>query len=246
MPLKQKIGLIVWLMILLVVLGLNDSDIIKLVALMGFPLVFMGFGPRIYPKLHLKQKFWFIPLCSSITLPIFFIDRQADLLYFVATWEYWLLAILPPLFSLLFRIKECYQAIKVSILMEPIQTRVFIRRFIQASWLLAAEEILFRALFYDVLSNQGHYIYYFALNAIVFVFYHHFNRFSNYKLKDYVFQALLAIHLSALYIYSDSLIFCIISHFVYNSVYFITMVLNTKILEKMKIKGGSNGRSFVK
>lgn len=241
MPLKQKVGISVWLLVFLLSFFLESLPHFLFVLALGLPLICMGFGPTIYQKIKLPKKYWFIPLCTSLSFSFILIDLK-EIFYFQSNWESWIMAILFPILILLFRVKECFQTIKVSSILEPIKTTESFKRFFQSLWLLVGEEALFRMLFYNVISST----YFIGINALLFIYYHFFNRYSfrMYKVKDYLFQGVLAIHLGVLYLYTNSLIFCILSHLIYNSFYFIGIIINTNFSKKF-LKGVKNGKSIV-
>ncbi|OEH94283.1 CPBP family intramembrane glutamic endopeptidase [Bacillus solimangrovi] len=241
MPNKQKIGIFFWLIIFIVTLSLRQFEILKLVTLLGLPLLIMGFGPMFYQKISLNRKFWFIPIVVSINLGIFFIDIN-PIPFNSSVITIVLLTLFIPIILLIFRLKECYQTIKTTQLFEPLNNTDFLRMLCQSILLLIGEEILFRGVFFQTLYNEKYAVELIVLNILIFVYYHYFNRFSAsiYKTKDYIFHGLLAINLSVLYIYTQSLFLCIISHFIYNSISILSLLLRSSIYQNFKKKGDAS------
>jgi len=246
-PLKQKIGIMLCFFILLLTVAFQNFDLSILIVALGLPLLLMGFGPSFYLKVNLPKKYWFIPLCVSISITILFIKEPKGIFTFTSTWESWLMVISFPILLLALRMKECYQTIKIARILDPLPHGEFFRRFILGFWLLVSEEILFRAVFFSILNDEYNSSFIVVLNALLFIYYHYFNRNSSmmYKVKDYIFHGILAMYLSVIFLNTNSLLYCIVGHFIYNSIYFISLSQNTKFARKL-FKGAENGESVVK
>lgn len=246
MPLKQKIGISCWICILAITYFLKHPSVLLVLAL-GIPLVVMGIGPSLYKKINLPQQYWFIPLCTSMSFPIFFADFHTLINFSI---DHSLLSIMLTVFSpimlLISRIKECYQSIKISMIIESCSNHVLLKNVIQFVWLLVAEELLFRYIFFQYATNTSHAALYILINCLIFIYYHYFNRFSYrfYKLKDYIYHGLFAINVGVLFMYTNSFLLCVICHLLYNSIQFVTLILSSQSIRRVFIRGENNENTY--
>lgn len=208
--------------------------------LFGLPLLVMGFGPSIYRVIHLNKRYWFIPICLSMSVGLFCIELSDTYITKKNSFQIILLTVILPLLLLLVRYRDIKESYRVAKVLDPLKVGEFLKYIFQAIWLLVAEEVLFRAVFFQNFNSQ-HLINILILNSFIFIYYHYFNRYSSsiYQIKDYIFQGILAFILSFLYLQTQSILLCIIGHFIYNSIHFFSLILRSPIYKKM-VKEGDN------
>lgn len=201
--------------------------------LFGLPLLVMGFGPSIYRVIYLNKRYWFIPICLSMSIGLLFIELSDTYINEDNFLQIIILTIILPLALLLARYRDIKESYTVAKILDPLKMGEFLKMFFQAIWLLVAEEVLFRAVFFQTF-NSKYLVYLLILNSLIFIYYHYFNRFSSsiYQVKDYIFQGILALILSFLYVETQSILLCIVAHFIYNSTYIFSLILRSPIYKK--------------
>lgn len=115
----------------------------------------------------------------------------------------------------------------------PIKVSQYISIVISNLIAIVAEEILFRMFLLNLCVTMKPALA-IILSSLVFTFSHYVNRWANviFKLKNYFFIFILGIVLAIAYIYTKSLLLCIILHFVYNSSDFLS--LTRRVFRKEK------------
>lgn len=223
MPTKQKIGLTLWA-ILLITVFFTKFHWVPLFFLLGVPFLIMGFGMRIYPRIGLPKKYWSVPICLSLTLPLFVYPDQLQILPRQMGWAP--VPVAAALLLLLSRIREGKEAMQVARLLEPIATRDFCRQLLIMFWLLGAEEIMFRS-FLVGLAPASWGLASLLIGAGLFTYFHYFNRFASslYRTKDYLYLALLSIALGVSFINGSGLISCVFAHLAYNATQWISLFI---------------------
>lgn len=232
---KQKVILSIWLFTLVVIGFTKHTALFKTCFILGLPLLVMGIGGYVYPKIKLPRTYWSIPLCVSLSLPLLIInplkvevhDFQFGLLLSIG-----LAALLQ-----LMRIHELINVLKVSFLLDRLDLSDFIRKFIIMIWMLIGEEIMFRFYLFQSLHGFLSPLAILLLSSFLFVLFHFHNKFAVnlYNYKDYIFQFLLSLGLGYIYISTHSLFLCILGHFIYNIGGYITLVIQCPIYQKLKV-----------
>lgn len=223
MILKQQVGitLIISIYILNIIFNLVPQELIIFLSL---PFFIMAYGPYIYTKLHINKIFWFIGISISLNIGwIINVNNDPNISLLTVT-----LSLLFPGLLLMTRYKENYHIFFASSILKSPKKKIFIRNLLQIIFFTIGEEVLFRKVYFYYVNNN--YLIFFIFNSLIFVYLHYFNRFSNnlYSIKDYFYQFILNFWLCFLYIFTDSIILCIISHFTYNSVLIVSSIINFK------------------
>lgn len=224
MPQKQKIGLIIFSLIILSSILADNTMVTILFTGLILPLMIMGFGIILYKKIYLPLIYWPFPIIITMCLPVYIFNIPIK---WVSTdFTYYFVVIVFSLILLLSRYILVKEAIRVSKILDPISNTECFRKIINLLLIIIAEELLFRIFFNSVFTEQGWLGI--IIGSMLFTYYHYFNRFSAniYRLNDYFYHFLLASGLSLTMINFDGAVLpLIIGHIIYNSTNFITVII---------------------
>ncbi|PEM85143.1 hypothetical protein CN558_22365 [Bacillus wiedmannii] len=224
---KQLIALCTFFCLFLILYNL-DTKLSIVIFFFCLVIIFITFVPSLWKRIQYSMLLNTIIYYLPLYLPCFFIYPKIetpDHLYGIA------LGFLLGFLLLLSNYKhnkryvsnENYQIFRV------ITLKRLIYDYFKSIYSVVGEELFFRYFLIGYLFEEiGFSVV--VLSTSLFVLIHYLNRWANlhFNLRSYMYHALVGLSLSVLFIYTQSILGCIIAHLIFNSPHFVVILKRYK------------------
>lgn len=208
---------------------IKDEIIVVLFTL--FVTLFITFLPYIYSSLKYPlwlhfilynlPMFWVFPFVNKKNV----VNIERFVYVFFITLCLMIIILLLSLKEL--KISICSKETKI-----PLNEKYFYIEIIKFTYSVVSEEFFFR-LFLITFLHQHYGLLSIPLSACIFVYLHYINRWSNkmFSIKSYIMQFLFSLIVGFAFIYTNSIVLCIIFHSIFNCSELIIIVKRFRLKE---------------